>query len=478
MEEKIAGRQRYFHQTLAAAFLECTVEKGCLLELGSGTGDLLAALHPQNGIGIDFSPQMIRIAEGRHNTPNLQFLVKDARYFEPDSSPSVVVADYLLNYLADVQSTLTLVHKYLDPDTGLLVLSIQNTLWRPIISFGRALRLTHKGIPHSWISSHDVQNFLQLSKFEAIQQREEILWPFRTPFVDWLCNRFLARLPLLRHLSAVILFTARPISMDPGSRANPVRISLIVPARNESGHLRELLPRIPKPTPNIEIEVVLIEGNSTDDTWDVIEEIAASEDATHFHIQTLRQSGKGKWNAVQEGIAAATGEICIIQDADLTAPPEDLSKFFEVLTTDGYRFASGSRLVYPMEEDAMKWLNLLGNRFFAALVSFIIRRPVKDSLCGTKAFYKSDFTRMKERLPEIYHADPFGDFFLFFGASALQLRSAEIPIRYRARTYGETNISRWRDARKLLRLCWIGALRLRFPPITRKHSRSQNENAP
>lgn len=464
--ERITDRQKAFHRFLIAAIEHTIPYPQRTLELGSGPGDLIATIQSDEAIGIDLSTGMVHLAQRKYLRPNLSFVAADAEEFSCDREFDTVIGDFLVNYLDDIQATLNRLKPCLKPEDGLMVLSIQNTLWRPLVWIGRRTGLAQKGHPHSWVSSRDMHNFLQLAGFEVIQQREEILWPFRTPLVDALCNRYLARLPLIRHLCASIVFTARPSTgtTEPSAR----RLSLIVPARNEAGHLEELLPRIPLPPPEVEIEVVLVEGNSTDDTWAVMEQIASSKAAKPFRIQVLRQSGKGKWNAVQEGIEAATGEICIIQDADLTAPPEDLSKFYEVLVLKGYRFASGSRLVYPMEAEAMRWFNLLGNRFFAGLVGFIIRRPIKDSLCGTKAFFKSDFERMKAKLPEIYAADPFGDFFLLFGASALQLRCAEIPIRYRARTYGDTNISRWSDGLKLLRLCALGGKYLRFSSLKRR----------
>ena len=166
---------------------------------------------------------------------------------------------------------------------------------------------------------------------------------------------------------------------------------------------------------------------------------------------------------MRAGFAVATGDVLVIQDGDLTAPPEDLPKFFAVLRDGGAEFVNGSRLVYPMEKHAMRFLNLLGNKFFALSLSYVLGQGVKDSLCGTKMLLRSDYERLLRRIKELGDFDPFGDFNLLFGASLLNLKIRDLPVRYRDRSYGETNISRFSHGWLLLRMTWFGLWTLKFP---------------
>jgi glycosyltransferase involved in cell wall biosynthesis len=238
-----------------------------------------------------------------------------------------------------------------------------------------------------------------------------------------------------------------------------VTVSVIVPARNESGNIRAALERIPRMGRHTEI--IFVEGNSTDDTWETIEREVAAYKGPHL-VQKTRQPGKGKWDAVRTGFEIAKGDIFVIQDADLTAPPEDLIKFFEAVETGTAEFANGSRLVYPMESKAMRFLNLLGNKFFALALSYVISQPVKDSLCGTKMLLRTDYDRVMDRIKRFGDFDPFGDFNLLFGSSLVDLRIRDIPVRYRDRTYGDTNISRFSHGWMLLKMVWFGLWKLKW----------------
>jgi glycosyltransferase involved in cell wall biosynthesis len=233
----------------------------------------------------------------------------------------------------------------------------------------------------------------------------------------------------------------------------------VVPARNESGNIRAALERIP--VLGRKTEVIFVEGNSTDDTWEVIQREVAAYDGPH-EVQFLQQPGKGKWDAVFAGFAVASGDVLVIQDGDLTAPPEDLPKFYEAVASGRCEFANGCRLVYPMESQAMRFLNLLGNKFFATALGFVMGQPIKDSLCGTKMMLRSDYERLLQRIEVLGDFDPFGDFNLLFGSAMLDLRIRDILVRYRDRTYGDTNISRFRHGLILLRMTFFGLRKIRF----------------
>jgi len=235
-------------------------------------------------------------------------------------------------------------------------------------------------------------------------------------------------------------------------------VSVVVAARNEEGHIDELMARIPEMGRGTEI--VFVEGNSTDDTWGAIELAIAGHPQRNCKL--LKQPGKGKGDAVRTGFDAATGDILMILDADITVPPEDLPRFYEVLASGRGEFANGVRLVYPMQDDAMRFANIIGNKFFSWAFSWLLGQPIRDTLCGTKVLWAKDYRRLSENRAYFGDFDPFGDFDLLFGAAKLNLKIMEVPIRYRARRYGETNIQRWRHGLLLLRMVLFAARRIKF----------------
>lgn len=265
-------------------------------------------------------------------------------------------------------------------------------------------------------------------------------------------------MPIIRHLSINQYSFAKP-HQEVEHWENRFSTSIVIPARNESGNIENALLRMPAFGKHQEI--IFVEGNSTDDTWATIQRIA-EEYKDRFDIKILQQDGKGKGNAVRNGFAVATGDILMILDADLTVPPEDLPKFYNAIASGKGDFVNGSRLVYPMEKKAMRFLNLLGNKFFSLLFSWLLERPFKDTLCGTKVIFRTDYYRLIANRKFFGDFDPFGDFDLIFGAFKLNLKIVEVPIRYRERTYGDTNISRFKHGFILLQMCAFAARKLKF----------------
>jgi glycosyltransferase involved in cell wall biosynthesis len=207
-------------------------------------------------------------------------------------------------------------------------------------------------------------------------------------------------------------------------------------------------------------EIIFVEGNSTDDTYATIEREIAKHPERNCRL--MKQPGKGKGDAVRVAFDAAKGDILMILDADITVPPEDLPRFFDVLVSNRGEFVNGVRLVYPMDEDAMRFLNLLGNKAFSLAFSWLLGQKIRDTLCGTKVVWTSQYKRIAANRAYFGDFDPFGDFDLLFGAAKLNLKIVEIPIRYQARQYGETNIQRWRHGVLLLRMVIFAARRIKF----------------
>jgi glycosyltransferase involved in cell wall biosynthesis len=275
------------------------------------------------------------------------------------------------------------------------------------------------------------------------------------PFLSNFANRYLAKISPFRFLAMANFMLARPLRKD--IPKNPT-VTVVVAARNESGHIEELMARIPEMGGGTEI--IFVEGNSTDDTYEVIQQSIARHPDRNCRL--LKQPGKGKGDAVRAGFEVATGDILMILDADITVPPEDLPRFFNLMAKGEAEFVNGVRLVYPMDDDAMRFANLVGNSFFSWAFSWLLGQPIRDTLCGTKVLWRSDYQRIADNRAHFGDFDPFGDFDLLFGAAHLNLKIMEVPIRYRARRYGETNISRWKHGLILLKMVVFAARRIKF----------------
>jgi ubiquinone/menaquinone biosynthesis C-methylase UbiE len=450
-----------FHRQLRAYYQFHVVEGQRVLEFGCAHGDLIASLRPSFGRGVDLSGKMIDSARKRYGSGALHFSVGDVLDFAGDETFDVIILDYLIGYLPDVHEALSRVRALCHERTRVHVTSL-NHLWEPMLKLARWLKLATPQPPSNWLSAADLKNILELNGFELVRSGTEQLFPFDWPLLAPLCNRFLVRCPLVQHFGMTLAVVARPACAPelPGGLSS----SVVVPARNESGNIKAALERIP--TLGRGTEVIFVEGHSADDTWEVIQREVAAYQGPH-QVRAIQQPGKGKWDAVFAGFQIARGDVLVIQDGDLTAPPEDLPKFYDAIASGRCEFANGCRLVYPMESEAMRFLNLLGNKFFAATLSFVLGQPIKDSLCGTKMLLRSDYERLLKRIEILGDFDPFGDFNLLFGSAMLDLKIRDVLVRYRDRTYGDTNISRFRHGWILLRMTWFGLRKIRFFSLRR-----------
>jgi len=435
-----------------------------VLEVGCGPGDLLAALKPSRGLGIDLSPKMVDRAREAHTDEALEFREGDLHHLVVDEVFDIIVLDYLAGYLHDIHQSLANLRLACHPRTRIYVLSL-NHVWKPLLDVAKSLGLATKQPEGSnWISRADLCNILELNSFDVVGQSTEQLMPFRFPLLSQLLNNFIVRLPLFRHFGMTDVLIARPVAKP--EIKGEISCSVVVPARNESGNIRAALERVP--VLGKQTEIIFVEGNSADDTWEVIQKEVAAYKGPH-KVKYLQQPGKGKWDAVYTGFDVAEGDVLVIQDGDLTAPPEDLPKFYNAIAEGHCEFANGCRLVYPMESEAMRFLNLLGNKFFAMALSFVLGQNLKDSLCGTKMMLRSDYERLLKRIEVLGDFDPFGDFNLLFGSSMMDLRIRDVLVRYRDRQYGDTNISRFRHGFILLQMTWFGLRKVKFFSVTRRN---------
>ena len=422
-----------------------------VLEIGCGSGELLALLRAKRKTGVDLSAQQIAVA--RKRLPDAEFFDQAGELIElGERRFDVIVISDTLNLAADVQHLLERLHLVSHPGTRLLI-NFQNSLWRPLLSLAHLLGLKAHQPQNSWLASSDLLNLLQLAGWSTVCRRGHILVPFSAFGLGSLVNRWLA--PLLQWFCLTIFLVARPERTTPSRQRT---VSVVIPARNEAGNIAAAVARTADMGAGTEL--IFVEGHSRDDTWAQIQKVAA--DNPSRKIKILQQTGKGKGDAVRAGFAVATGDILMILDADLTMPPEDLPKFYDVLASGRAEFANGVRLVYPMDEKAMQFLNLCANKTFGLIFTWLLGQPVKDTLCGTKVLSRAHYDSIAANRAYFGDFDPFGDFDLLFGAAKLNLKIADVPIRYRERTYGTTNIQRWKHGWLLLRMVMFAARKLKF----------------
>jgi len=443
----------YYRRRLALTYRNLVAEGCVVLEVGCGTGDLLAAMKPVVGVGVDLSSEAIDRARRSH--PNLEFSVIDAHELSlGDRIFDYILVSDLVDDLWDVQAVLQQLQPYCAIHTR-LIFNFYSHLWNVPLRVARALGVATPNLPQNWLTNHDMENLLEISGYQVLRHWGEVIAPVPVPFMSNIANRYLAKVFPFRFLSMANLMIARPLSKK--MPADP-SVSVVIAARNESGHIEELIDRIPNM--GADTEILFVEGNSTDDTYHAIQRAMAVR--PDRKVRLLKQPGRGKGDAVRAGFEAATGDILIILDADITVPPEDLPRFYELLAGGAAEFVNGVRLVYPMEDDAMRFINLAGNKFFSTAFSWLLGQQLRDTLCGTKSLWRTDYQRIARNRAYFGDFDPFGDFDLLFGAARLNLKIMEVPIRYRTRRYGETNIQRWKHGWLLLKMVVFAARRIKF----------------
>lgn len=427
-----------------------------VLEIGCGTGELINEIKGSRKVGIDFSDKMIETAKSQF--PHITFLTMEAEHIRLHETFDLIIISNVIGFADDVQAVFAELKKVCHARTKIII-TYYNFLWEPLVKFAELIGIKRKTPNQNWLLQQDIKNLLKLSGFEVYRNVNTMMFPFYIPLISPFLNRFLVRMPLFRLLALNSYTFAKPVALQDSHLDKKYSVSVVIPARNEAGNIENAIRRLP--ALGKKCEIIFIEGNSTDDTWEVIQQVQQKYGSTH-DIKIAKQPGKGKNDAVKKGFSMATGDILMILDADLTMPPEELPKFYDAIASGHADFVHGSRLVYDMESGAMRLLNLLGNKFFSFVFSWMLEQPVKDTLCGTKVIFRSDYEKLVSNQKFFGDFDPFGDFDLIFGAYKLNLRIVEIPIRYKERTYGSTNISRFRNGMVLLKMCFFAARKIKF----------------
>jgi SAM-dependent methyltransferase len=444
--------RRYYRQRLIEYYRFLVPPGRRVLELGCGHGDLLAALQPAHGVGIDLSQTMIDRARQKH--PELHFQVADAQTVTLHDTFDYVICSDLVNDLWDVQQVFENVPALCKPSTRVIV-NAYSRLWEIPRRIAELLRLAKPQLSQNWLTAGDIASLFYLADFEVVRTSSEIIWPVRTPGLNTFLNRYLAKLWPFSLLAITNFLVARP---KPQPKPEGQMVSVIVPARNEAGNIRQIFDRVPEMGAGTEL--IFVEGNSTDGTFQRIQEEMRAN--ARERVKLLQQTGQGKGDAVRLGFAHASGDVLMILDADLTVPPEDLPRFYEAWRSGKAEFVNGVRLVYPMEDKAMRFFNLAGNKFFSLAFSWLLSQTIKDTLCGTKVLGRQEYEVIAANRAYFGGLDPFGDFDLIFGAAKCNLKMLDLPVRYRERTYGETNIQRWTHGWLLIRMAVLAMRRIKF----------------
>lgn len=432
-----------------------------VLEIGCGNGNLISALNPSYGLGIDISKGMIEEAIN-NNYKNISFIEADIE--DPNCLRGIKdIFDYIIisdtiGYFEDIDKTITKLHKLCNSDTRIII-AYYSPFWEPLLNFAAFCKLKMPELPKSLLTQNDISSFLASANFDNVKMQRKIIFPFKLIGLGRLINRYLSCLPIFSFFSIRQYIVARSLKISKEELPNSA--SVIIPCRNEKGNIRNALERLPLFTKNLEI--IFVEGHSEDDTWNEVQNVIKDKKFINkgFTMKAIQQKGIGKADAVFDAFSIASNDVLIILDGDLTVPPEDIPKFWKKIASGDAEYINGSRLIYPMENEAMRFLNYIANKFFSILFTWLLGQRYTDTLCGTKVIRKKHFLRAVKRNKEFGDFDPFGDFFIIFGAARLNLKMCEIPIRYRAREYGETQISRFSHGFLLIKMVIFAFFKLK-----------------
>jgi len=422
-----------------------------ILEIGCGTGDLLNALKPSLGVGVDVSDQMIALAQKKF--PQLKFFAGEIKDLKVEEKFDTIILSGLLGELEDIQEFFKILKKFCTSDTRIII-EYYSYFWQYLLKLGEKFHVKIPQKIQNWLTTQDIVNFLILDGYEPIKTERCILFPKKIWGMSYVLNRTIAKLPVLNALTLNHFIVARPIFEE----RKDLSVTIVIPCRNEKGNIEAAIQRTPVFGKGQEF--IFVEGGSKDGTYEEIERVIARYPGKD--IKLFKQTGTGKGDAVRLGFGRAAGDILMILDADLTVAPEDLPKFYEAIKTNKGEFINGSRLVYPMEKEAMRFLNMIANKFFGLFFSWLLGQRFKDTLCGTKVLFRHQYEELSRNRAYFGDFDPFGDFDLIFGAVKLNLKIIELPIRYKSRSYGTTQIQRFRHGLLLLRMCWFAMRKIKF----------------
>ena len=417
-----------------------------ILDLGCGCGKKLNALNPSKGVGVDLSQEAIKLAKKKYSkyefycldVENKNILKKIKEKFD-----YILISD-LVGDLDDIDNVLKNIHSFCNKSTR-IILSYYSALWWPILKIAEYFKQKIPTIEKNWLGTKDIENFLEINNFQIIKNEKKKMMPKKLFGLGKIINKFIATLPLIDNLCLSTYIVSRSLNFKIDKEQS---CSIIIPCKNEKGNIETIVKKIPQFCSKIEI--IFVEGGSSDGTLEEIKRIKKKNKL--MDIKYFIQTKIGKADAVIKGFKKASNDILMILDADMTVPPETLSKFYNLYISGKGEFINGSRMVYPLEKDSMRFLNMIGNYCFSKIFTWLFRQRFTDTLCGTKVISKSDFKKIEETSQYFGKLDPFGDFLLIFSAVKGNLKIVELPIKYKKRVYGSTQISRFKHGFMLLKM--------------------------
>ncbi len=444
-------RNPYYYSEVLKSLRFIISEGSTVLHVRCSTGFLLNELKPSVGVGIDDSDKQIEIASAAY--PGLTF-----HHQSPERPKVEGIFDYIIissvEDIVDLKAMLDGLKQNATRATRFILLHY-NYLWHPLVQLAETLHLKIPQRLHNWLSLNDINNILHLSYYEPVHTKKIVLFPFYIPLLSYALNRFVARFPLLRELTMTRLTVARLLDI----KTDEYSVTVVVPCKNEVGNIENAVTRIPEMGKGTEI--IFGDDNSTDGTKEKVQEMIKKY--PNRNIKVFDGPGICKAENVWTCFDQAGGDILMILDADLTVIPEELPYFYEAITRNYGEFINGSRLVYPMHRDAMKPVNMLGNKFFSTLFSYILDTKIKDTLCGTKVLWREDYRKIKKLRGTWGIQDRWGDYELIFGAAKQHLKHIDLPVHYMDRTYGETKMTnRFRNGWIMLRMSLISLMKIKF----------------
>ncbi len=437
----------YYHSYVTKILTHMISKRASVIEFGAKGGEILLGLKNKKKLGVNFPRDFPTNVKGLK-------LINFEDIGRVDKSFDYIVLNHALSEVGDIQNFITKAKKLMHEDSVVIVLSF-NYFWKGVFDIAARLNLKYPFPANpNWLEEADIKTLFNLEGMKRVSTEKHMLIPFYIPWVSNFINKYLSQIPLINNLCVTQVMVFRSATKRPESA-----VSIVIPAKNEQGNIKNLLAKIPhlgKWT-----EVIFIEGHSNDETLTSIK-----QEITNYYgpirSSYYTQTGVGKADAVRLGFKKAKGDILMILDADLTVRPGELTKFYQALTQGAGELVMGSRLIYPMEGDAMPTINFIGNKMFSVIFSFLLNQRIKDTLCGTKVLYKKHYEKIREQQGFFGNFDPFGDFDLIFGAKKTNLKILEIPVRYRARRYGSTNISRFSHGWLLIKMAYVAARKLKF----------------
>lgn len=440
-------KNAFYHRKMTELIRGMIPPGGKVLELGCGTGDLLAALRPRAGIGLNLADGLTARARAKHPEFRFETVEVDEAKIDEGFTPDYVVLNQMLDYVYDVWDCFESLRPAVTDHT-LLVMTSNNPMWGPLLRFASRIGQRTPESPRNFITNRDIRAVLELQGFDVVEAGMALPVPVRVPVVGPILNALLPEMPALHYLSSIQYTAARLRASRPA-----LGCSVVIPCHNEEGNIAECIRRVP--ALGRITEIIVVDDGSTDGTRRRVEEAMRTDPRVRL---IAYDENRGKANTVRAGFEAARGDVLMILDADMAVTPEELPKFLKPIQNGTADFVNGTRLVYPMEGRAMRFANFLGNKVFCFLVSWILRQRVSDTLCGTKVLLRHDYLRMP-RMGE----ERWGDFDLLFGAARLKLRILEIPVHYQERRSGTSKMRALREVGLFLKACWKGWRMLRYP---------------